>query len=1051
MTNRRFFIGPIPEGWLSHHRKSWYKTGIRFKNYSSKTVSFSADPVVVRYEDDTPDHDPSSSGPEQEDAQYNTTEGEERQGEEDDEPNGQGQSRRSEEVDTTSRRIGKSMATPTTETGASSTPRTMDFRNISANNTQDAASSYVTAREIGGSIEDLDANTGADARMDRQETEEIPPEQPVKKPSSQVLRVPSTGETDQSSPMASASESESTTALLRPKSRSKDKGIQPRPTQPTLEQQEPQSEGTDLEEGIPGGKGMRGQGRIVKYSLDDNILDKQQRLLARLSRTHDSISANRPRRRKLQKGEIIKAERMLVRVEQTMQRDLPDDYTENDSMRMETQVVDKWREFLVVCRMAAEDYAPFTLQMYKTRVVPEIQKPDTKISPYYEVTLDNKRTRANFYSSLDKTIVLWRPSKHGTKIYIVRPKSTAHSVEWYTFICQALGRDRPSSLQITVPDLGVSLLFKDPFARIEAAIDSKNKNGQNGKSQKHAAEQYVARAMICGCMEMLENRTEWADVLREWSKSEKIGLAWRRYDRLEWVLGVNEEKMYGSIGMQDTHELELRPRQHYSTAVKHEGVKKDEPPPLEGFLVRLTSQRGVHQRLNKMFFKRLYFFTQDHYLFFCRPAKSLPPPPPRLTSADVSNIPSSRQILNEAPICYDIDPFPLQNGDIKWALSGNKEYLKRHDEEAYAQLHRNLHNICHSDGYIDLCRVQEVRAVQRNSSPADPNIERGPDVEYNPDVQDTHQDDGATEQFDDDRTFEMLLDNELVIRLQAYNKDTRDEWIGRMDALVKYWKARTAADATELKAVRQKNLEVLDIDEGVESHIGQFAQKWEVKKAVASPHLHNICLLSNCRTIKVCTSYNNTVSILINLEMSGQLYRKPRRHATFKRCNVILTGGKLLIFRSSLRSRNGVEIAHIHQELETSIDLSDCYIYSGLLTDDDLLYANQTFDNSNPGHHSLPRAYLSPDVFTTCDNDTAITFVIWQPLRKNYFRVKEYGKRGRTKQTLKHVSTLGVHGRTIVFRTKSRVEKDRWVLSIASEIDRIQEEEHENIRIVSSN
>lgn len=184
--------------------------------------------------------------------------------------------------------------------------------------------------------------------------------------------------------------------------------------------------------------------------------------------------------------------------------------------------------------------------------------------------------------------------------------------------------------------------------------------------------------------------------------------------------------------------------------------------------------------------------------------------------------------------------------------------------------------------------------------------------------------------------------------------------------------------------------------------------------------------------------------------MSGQLYRKPRRHSTFKRCNVILAGGKLLIFRSALRERNGVAFPHIHHELETTLDLSDCYIYSGLLTDSDHLYANQTFDNSNPGHHSLPRAYLSPDVFTTSDDDSAITFVIWQPRRRNYFWAREYGRRGQTKQTLKHVSTLGVPGRTIVFKARSRVEKDRWVMSIASEIDRIQEEEHEDIRIVST-
>ena len=120
MTNRRFFIGPIPEGWLFHHRKSWYKAGLRLKNYSSKTVSFSADPVVFRYEDETTENEPSSSGP-------NTTvpngtgEEDETQEEENNEPNEEGLTWLPEERDATpSREISKSQnTTPTTDTGTS--------------------------------------------------------------------------------------------------------------------------------------------------------------------------------------------------------------------------------------------------------------------------------------------------------------------------------------------------------------------------------------------------------------------------------------------------------------------------------------------------------------------------------------------------------------------------------------------------------------------------------------------------------------------------------------------------------------------------------------------------------------------------------------------------------------------------------------------------------------------------------------------------------------------------------------------------------------------
>lgn len=132
-----------------------------------------------------------------------------------------------------------------------------------------------------------------------------------------------------------------------------------------------------------------------------------------------------------------------------------------------------------------------------------------------------------------------------------------------------------------------------------------------------------------------------------------------------------------------------------------------------------------------------------------------------------------------------------------------------------------------------------------------------------------------------------------------------------------------------------------------------------------------------------------------------------------------------------------------------ALDLRDCYIYSGLLTESDVLYTNQTFDSNHPGHRALPRIYLSSDVYTSRDEDTAISFVIWQPLQKNYFRAKEVGEQGEAKQTVRHVTTLGVHGRTVMFKARSRVEKDRWVLSIAAEIDRLQEDRQEDMRIVS--
>ena len=101
-------------------------------------------------------------------------------------------------------------------------------------------------------------------------------------------------------------------------------------------------------------------------------------------------------------------------------------------------------------------------------------------------------------------------------------------------------------------------------------------------------------------------------------------------------------------------------------------------------------------------------------------------------------------------------------------------------------------------------------------------------------VNDTGQEDGVVSEFDDERTLQLSLVNGLVIRLEAYDKTTKNEWITRLRALVRYWKLRITADTELLKSVRLANLRQLNIDEQTESFVGQFANKWEVSRAMAS-------------------------------------------------------------------------------------------------------------------------------------------------------------------------------------------------------------------------
>lgn len=143
------------------------------------------------------------------------------------------------------------------------------------------------------------------------------------------------------------------------------------------------------------------------------------------------------------------------------------------------------------------------------------------------------------FSTLDKTLVIYGPYIKGNIFYILRPHSVASSVEWFTFIKDCLGWARPNVLEIAMPDLGVNLQIHSPFKDLEREIDKAAIKGSDGnqdeveKKSTNAARQLVKRSV-----KLLECEKDWKEVLEYWKKNEVLGLAWRRYDRLEWVYGV---------------------------------------------------------------------------------------------------------------------------------------------------------------------------------------------------------------------------------------------------------------------------------------------------------------------------------------------------------------------------------------------------------------------------------------------------------------------------------------------------------------------------------
>lgn len=161
-----------------------------------------------------------------------------------------------------------------------------------------------------------------------------------------------------------------------------------------------------------------------------------------------------------------------------------------------------------------------------------------------------------------------------------------------------------------------------------------------------------------------------------------------------------------------------------------------------------------------------------------------------------------------------------------------------------------------ADGFIDLVKVKYVRTVQRKPDGQASAARQGDFIDSHTSelsMNDSEYafEEGPAGELYDERTFELVLENDLVIRFQAYNLETRKEWMRRLRDLIKYWKLRVEEDLNSLKEMRMENLKIIKVDRGNESRFGDWIQPYQLVEAVSAPGMYHFCRLSNCRTVSV--------------------------------------------------------------------------------------------------------------------------------------------------------------------------------------------------------
>lgn len=765
-------------------------------------------------------------------------------------------------------------------------------------------------------------------------------------------------------------------------------------------------------------------------------------------------------------GPILMMDKMLVMVKTAVtQRNPILDFSESEPI--DTRVADRWREYIVVARKTNQQDHSILLQFcqhnYKWHNAFHEQ------GPGYGNTLDfhlDKSCIVGLYSILDKTIFIEKPDDkyfdHSLgelynmddhhlstlKFYILKCSTLMASGKWTNFLRSAVGmKSMPSMVSLGVPEAGVS--FSVQLSK-NLAGELTNMEMEEKDTLKIAClprgyrifQIPIIRYILATVYDKLED-AGFTDVTKGWEKANIVmGVNFRHYDLINWCPGHKNHLLTNIFTLFEPHSLEFRPYAYYDRALTlASGAKILEPTPIEGFLIRLTDQDGSDTDLfGKPHISPAYFFTSESLLFSMGFTESTPPVPLDLLISATES-PDSTEIgdhLNEIPELFEQNPYPLNlESHIEW-LNGNldREEFILNDFFAFKCFNRKIVQIIKSKGLVDMTEIEEVyqgsaeeaksqKLVYRIYSSARKNFWRA---------------EASLLETAESIIF-MRNKNGLVLKLMAPNPKICQEWVKRLNQMINYWKKKQNADFQKMWSIKMRNITNLQIEEEEEANINGRTPKWVTDRGVTDPAIYNV----------------NALAVLRPLLHRGLLHQKPKKHAVFKKYMVIMVPGFLILYHSYRRSTTGFakpSVDHCHY---MTVPIENCYVYSGTLTELDLLDRDRDFDELNPGSHSLPRVYN--DGWASSETETSRCFTLWfgkkrflSKSSKNLQLDKDYrnqsarisdlkneplGSNANNPNMLKMIRQLGVSGRSMVFMARSRQERDLWVLSLHYEIERI--------------
>ncbi|KAJ2412540.1 thiamine pyrophosphokinase [Coemansia sp. RSA 2530] len=515
------------------------------------------------------------------------------------------------------------------------------------------------------------------------------------------------------------------------------------------------------------------------------------------------------------------------------------------------------------------------------------------------------------------------PNKSSLRVVIVKFPSFQVASEWYREIGQVLlfgrilyplcfsgaippaAQSPPNSVLVSVPEMGVKVQVK--LGRHNAEVPSNIfVDGADDRMLEHmwrcesTTVWHIRRDVV---NVLLSDKTiapqmqQWLDAEREGLMS--VGMAWRRFDRLDWAIpcgaldstgnfkvsSVNE-LVVGPQLLEGTHTLELRILEHYPDAVEIDGTSVSEPLSVEGFVML---KRDKKRRTEIVTYRPVLLTSHDSWLFLIKAPRAaqhldvsdnvcdvLPGRSGVHTSASsvAAGLRSDGDgVDSDQVVCYY---YPNQRTSAK-QMSLAKYMLNITEVDQIVPV---MHDYGDTTNEGSL-RSESIVSVDAESGSA-----------HSSHVLQTVAADSGTHRskakgkllsfLRAKKNRQMACKFKLVTRagatvvLWAANEQCMHEWVRRLTELRYYWINRLLSDLTLRSQVGVLNYAL----QGRRSREKDMPD-WNEEKAWADRAIWHACLNLGCRDII----------------MSGTLYRKRHRHQGMRKVFCILTRGRIIEYK----------------------------------------------------------------------------------------------------------------------------------------------------------